>query len=78
MKKRGIGISHLTEEIYYGVKEGNQFVGEINNITNDFLHVVLEKFEPNTICNITIDGVEKYRVLVIGIDSTVAVNGREV
>lgn len=47
-------------------------------MTNNFIQVMLQKFEPNTIQNISVNGENKYRVLVVGMDDKVTVNGKVV
>jgi len=72
------GYSALTGRIYLGRQKGNMFIGEKRDITSEFIQVMLQKFEPNTIQNISIDGKSKYRVLVVNLDREIKINGKVV
>ena len=49
--KKGIGYSPLTDKIYIGRqnKEKRMWIGEKEDITNDFINVSFQYFEENTI-----------------------------
>lgn len=54
-----IGLSPITGKIYIGKtnqKKPHEWVGEKRDVTNNFLQVLIQKFEPGTSANITIDG----------------------
>ena len=81
MSKLGLGYSPLTERVYLGrTKSGkpNEWAGEKRDVTSDFIQVMLQKFAQNTIQNISINGKNKYRVIVVGMDKEVTVNGKAV
>jgi hypothetical protein len=62
--KKGIGYSPLTEKVYLGKqnKEKQMWVGEKEDITNDFISVAFQYFEENTIRRIG-DG-EKHNLFI--------------
>lgn len=81
MAKSVLGYSPLTERIYLGrtaKNNPNMWAGEKRDMTNNFIQVMLQKFEPNTIHNISVNGENKYRILVVGMDDKVTVNGKAV
>jgi len=78
-KKLHLGHSPLTGKIYLGrQKNENEWSGEKRDVTNEFIQVMLHKFEPNTIQNITIDGKPKYRIAVIDSGRKIEVDGKEI
>ena len=76
--KLHLGYSPLTEKIYLGKQNGNYWVGEKRDVTNEFIQVMLHKFQPNMITGVTINGELTYNVLVVPADSKVTINGVEV
>ena len=52
--RKGIGHSPLTDKVYLGKqnKAKGMWVGEKEDITNDFINVAFQYFEENTIRNI--------------------------
>lgn len=76
--KLHLGYSALTERIYLGRQKGNSWSGEKRDVTSEFIQVMLQKFDPGTIQNISIDGQDRYRVLVVDIDKRVEVDGKTV
>jgi len=48
------------------------------DMTSNFVQVLTQKFEPGTITNITVNGENKYRVLVVGMDEKITVDGKAV
>jgi len=73
-----LGYSALTGNIYLGKQNGDHWVGEKRDVTSEFIQVMLHKFEPNSIQNISVDGHGKYRVLVVDIGKKILVDGKEV
>jgi len=53
-KRKGIGYSPLTEKIYLGQQDRKKgmWIGEKEDITNDWLNVAFQYFEEDTIRNI--------------------------
>ena len=53
-RKKGIGYGVLSEKIYLGVqnKEKGMWVGEKEDITNDFINVAFQYFAEDSIRNI--------------------------
>lgn len=81
MSKLQLGFSPLTERIYLGrinSKKPNEWSGEKRDVTSDFIAVMLQKFEPKTIQAISINNVNKYRVLVLGMHEEIMVDGKRV
>lgn len=79
MGKLQLGYSPLSENIYLGrtnPKKPNEWIGEKRDVTSNFIQVMLQKFEPNTINNITINGETKFRVLVTEVKNKIEVNGK--
>ena len=76
--KMHLGHSPLTDNIYLGKQKGNHWVGEKRDVTNEFIQVMLQKFEPNTVKGITIDGKLTYNVIIVPVDRKVTVDGIDV
>ena len=76
--KLHLGHSPLTGNIYLGKQRNNMWTGDKRDVTSEFITVMLQKFEPNTIQNISVDGENKHRVLVVGMGDKVTVNGKAV
>lgn len=77
--KLQLGFSPLTEKIYLGkTKKSNpyEWAGEKTDVTNNFIQVMLQKFEPNTAQNISVDGKDKYRIIVVDMDQKVTVDNK--
>lgn len=58
--------------------KGNAWIGEKRDVTSEFIQVTLQKFEPGTIQNISIDGKDKFQVLVTEIGKKITVDGKEI
>lgn len=66
-EKLELGYSPLTEKIYLGKtnpKKPNEWQGDKKDITNNFIQVMLQKFEPNTETDITVNGKPKFKIKV--------------
>ena len=74
--KLHLGYSPLTEKIYLGKQNKNVWVGEKRDITNEFLQVMEQKFPINTIQNISINGINKYRVIVVDMEKEIVIDGK--
>ncbi len=59
--KKGIGLSPLTNEVFLGKqnKEKGMWIGEKENITDDFLAVACQYFKEDTITGISCSNGEK-------------------
>jgi len=78
-KKLHLGHSPLTGKIYLGKqKNTNEWSGEKRDVTNEFIQVMLHKFEPNTIHNITVGGQSKYRIMVVDVGRKIELDGKEI
>lgn len=65
--KMQLGYSPLTEKIYLGrtkKNKPNEWAGEKRDVTSEFIFVMLQKFEPNTESQITVEGKVKYTITV--------------
>ena len=53
-KRKGIGYSTLTDKIYIGQQDRKKgmWIGEKEDITNDWLNIAFQYFEENTVRNI--------------------------
>ena len=74
-----LGHSPLTGQIYLGKvskKNPNEWVGRKENKTSEFIQVMLQKYDPNTISNIPVNGETKYRVLVVDSTKEIKVNDK--
>jgi len=77
--KTGLGYSPITHRIYWGrqnVKTGVWVGDNKKDITSDFLQVMEHKFPINTSQNVSINGENKYRVIVVDMDKEVIVDGK--
>lgn len=74
--KLHLGYSDLTEKIYLGKQKDGAWVGEKRDVTSEFLQVMEHKFPINTSQNISIDGKNKYRVIIVDMEKPVTVNGK--
>jgi hypothetical protein len=69
-EKLVLKYSALSEAIYLckiNLKNPNVCQGDKKDITNNFIQVMLEKFEPNTETSISVNGEPKYKIRVITI-----------
>ncbi len=64
--KKGIGYSPLSDKIYLGRqnKIKGMWIGEKEDVTNDFLNVCFQYFEENTIRNIGSPDSEKENLFI--------------
>lgn len=76
--KTGLLYSPLTEKIYWGLHNGNgTAVGDKQkDITSEFIQIMNLKFPINTAQNVSVNGENKYRVIVVDMDKEVVVNGK--
>ena len=78
--KTGLLYSPLTERVYWGRHNGKGIAvgGNQKDVTSEFLQVMEMKFPINTTQNISINGENKYRVIVVDMEKEVTVNGKAV
>ena len=76
--KMHLGHSPLTGRIYLGRQKGDHWVGDKRDVTSEFLQVMEHKFPIGTAQNVSVNGENKYRVIVVGMDVAVTVNGKEI
>jgi hypothetical protein len=75
--KTGLMYSPITKQILWGrSNEKGIYSGTPKNVTNSFLQVMKHKFPVNSCQNISINGENKYRVLVVGMGREVIVDGK--
>jgi hypothetical protein len=72
-----IGCSPLTGKVYLGLQRTNMWVGHKADITSDFIQVMEHKFPINTSVSISVEGVNKFRFLTLGMDKKITVNGKD-
>lgn len=76
--KMQLGLSPLTGRIYLGRQKNGHWIGEKRDVTSDFIQVMLQKFEPNTCSDITMDGEPKYKIVIIDSSRVVTVDGKQI
>lgn len=76
--KIDIGYSELSEKIYLGtlIKPGEW--KEKKDITSRFLQVMEQKFPINTTQNISVNGTNKYRIIVVDMDKEITIDGKKI
>jgi hypothetical protein len=75
--KTGLNYSPLSEEVYWGRTNKNGVSsGVMKNVTSNFLQVMEMKFPINTSQNVSVNGVNKYRVIVVDMDKKVKIGGK--
>lgn len=72
-----INYSPLSKSVSLGLCRENISVGFSQDITNDFLQVMEHKFPINTAQIITVNGVNKYRVICLDMDCKFTVDGKD-
>lgn len=77
--KTGLMYSPLSERVYWGLNNGKGLAVGSNkkDVTSEFLQVMEMKFPINTSQKITVNGEDKYRVIVVDMTKNVVVNGKE-
>lgn len=76
--KLKLGFNPIDKRVYLGRQKDGIWSGDKRDVTNDFLQVMEHKFPINTAQNISINGENRYRVLVIDMDKEITINGRKV
>ena len=77
MSKASLQYSSLSGRVYWGRTNNNGVsIGEQRDVTNAFLQVMEMKFPVNTSQNVSVNGENKYRVLVLDMDKEVTINGK--
>lgn len=76
----GLMFSPLTERIYWGRHNGQGVaVGNSKkDVTSEFLQTMEMKFPVGTVQNVSVNGENKYRVIVVDMEAEVVVNGKKV
>lgn len=73
--------SPLSGRIYWGRYSGEGVVtssGKNKDVTSEFLQIMEQKFPVNTTQNVSVNGENKYRVIVVDMERKVLVDGKEV
>ena len=78
MSKMQLNYSPLTSRVMLGRLKGNVAQGEQRDVTNAFLQIMEMKFPINTSQNVSINGVNKYRVIVLDMDKEITIDGKVV
>lgn len=77
MSKATLNFSPLSKKIFWGrTNDKGCSVGQQRDVTSDFLQVMEMKFPVNTCQYVSIDGENKYMVLVVDLTKEVIVNGK--
>ena len=75
--KTGLNYSPLTEEILWGRTNKNGVSsGFMKNVTSNFLQVMEMKFPINTSQNVSVNGTNKFRVIIVAMDRKVEIDGK--
>ncbi|WP_045993467.1 DUF7446 family protein, partial [Halomonas sp. S2151] len=77
--RSGLGYSPLSGRIYWGrqnPKTGMWVGNDKRDVTSEFLQVMTHKFPVNTAQNISVNGENKYRVIVVDAGREVSVDGK--
>lgn len=72
--KTGLLYSPLTGRILWGRHNGNNQ----KDITSGFLQVMEMKFPVNTSQNVSVNGENKYRVIVVDMEKEVTIDGKPI
>ena len=78
MSKMQLNYSPITHKIMLGRIKGNTAQGEQRDVTNNFLQVMEMKFPINTSQNVSVNGVNKYRVIILDMEKEITINGKAV
>jgi len=79
--RSGLGYSPLSGRVYWGRQnsETGMWVGnDKRDVTSEFLQVMEHKFPVNTTHNVSVNGENKYRVIVVDMGREVRVDGKVV
>ena len=73
----GLMYSPLSQSVIWGRTNKNGVaIGNPRDVTSNFLQVMEMKFPVNTSQNISVNGENKYRVIVVDMDKKVVINGK--
>ena len=76
--KLHLGLSPLSGNIYLGKQKNGMWSGSKRDVTDEFLGVFEQKFKVNTSTTMSVDGVDKYRIIIVAMDIEAVVNGKPV
>lgn len=77
--RAGLSFSPLSEKIFWGrISKNGIAMGEQREVTSEFLQIMELKFPINTAQSVSVNGENKYRVIVVDMDKEVIVNGKKV
>jgi len=76
--KMHLGMSPITERIYLGRQRNGMWSGPKRDVTSEFIQVMEQKFPINTTKNISVDGVNKYRVIVLDMEKEITIDGKPI
>lgn len=76
MSKAGLNFSPLSGRVYWGRTNSNGVsIGEQRDVTSEFIQVMEMKFPVNTYQKISVNGENKYAVIVVDLSKNVVVGG---
>ena len=74
--KLKLGLSPITKKVYLGRQKKGMWLGSERDVTSDFLQVMEHKFPINTTSNVEVDGLIKFRVIIVDSKKEVAIDGK--
>lgn len=76
--KLHLGYGGITGNVYLGKQNKGLWIGQKRDVTNEFFHVMEQKFHINTEHTIEADGKPIYRIIVVDMNKEVLINGEKV
>jgi len=76
--KLHLGYGPVTGDVYLGKQNNGRWIGEKRNVTDEFFHVMEQKFKVNTEHTIQADGKSLYRIIVVGMDKEVVITDKPI
>ena len=74
--KRHLGHSPLSGRIYLGRQNNGMWQAGKRDVTSEFLQVMEHKVPINTCQNVTVNGENKYRIIVVDMKAEVTIDGK--
>lgn len=79
MSKASLNFSPLSGRVYWGRTNNNgTSIGEQRDVTSEFIQVMEMKFPVNTYQKISVNGENKYAVIVVDLSKNVVIGGNVV
>jgi hypothetical protein len=75
--KTGLMYSPLSQDVFWGrTNKDGVSTGSMKNVTSNFLQMMEMKFPINTSQNVSVNGANKYRVIVVDMGRKVTIDGK--